>query len=105
MANTVLIGSVQPVRRSKLSWAIRDCWALVKRSVLHIVKSPDQLMAAAFQPIMFTLLFVYVFGGAIHTGTTYINFLMAGILVQTAAFGASTTSVGVATDMQRGIID
>lgn len=58
------------------------------------------------QPIMFMLLFRYVFGGAIDTGgVSYVNFLVAGILIQTAAFGASTTSFSVATDLQRGIID
>jgi ABC-2 type transport system permease protein len=66
----------------------------------------DQLLGVAFQPIMFLLLFRYVFGGAISTdGTTYVNFLMAGILVQMAAFGALTTSYSVALDLQRGIVD
>lgn len=108
MAQTMTydIDSVQPEKRSKLAWAISDALVLIKRSIMHIVKNMDQLLSVAFQPIMFMLLFRYVFGGAIETGgTTYVNFLVAGILVQTAAFGSTYTAIGVATDLQRGIID
>ncbi len=76
------------------------------RSVRHITKNPDQLLGLTIQPIMFMLLFRYVFGGAIQTGgTSYVNFLVAGILIQMAAFGALTTSLSVATDIRRGIVD
>lgn len=85
---------------------MNDIWVLIGRSFLHIFKNPDQLLSLALQPIMFMLLFRYVFGGAIDTeGTSYVNFLVAGILIQNAAFGATTTSLSVATDIQRGIID
>lgn len=95
-----------PEKHSDLYWLISDSLVLIKRGLTHIIKNPDQLISVAFQPIMFLLLFRYVFGGAIDTGgTTYVNFLMAGILVQTAAFGSMTTAIGVATDLQRGIID
>lgn len=94
------------MERSSIYWLLSDSWILINRSVMHIVKNLDQLLSVAFQPIMFMLLFRYVFGGAINTGeTSYVNFLVAGILVQNAAFGATTTAVGVATDLQRGIID
>ncbi len=94
------------LQHSKLYWAISDSVVLIKRSLSHIFKNMDQLLGVAFQPIMFMLLFRYVFGGAIETGgTTYVNFLVAGILVQTAAFGAMTTAIGVSTDLQRGIVD
>lgn len=97
---------IAPEQRSKLFWAISDSWVLIKRSMLHIVKNMDQLLSVAFQPIMFMLLFRYVFGGAINTGgTSYVNFLVAGILVQTAAFGSTYTAIGVSTDLQRGIVD
>lgn len=90
----------------KLYWAVSDCLVLIKRSLIHIFKNMDQLLGVAFQPIMFMLLFRYVFGGAINTGgPTYVNFLVAGILVQTAAFGSMTTAVAIATDLQRGLID
>jgi ABC-2 type transport system permease protein len=98
--------SVKPLQRPKIYWAFSDSMVLIKRSMLHIIKNMDQLLSVAFMPIMFLLLFRYVFGGAIDTGgTTYVNFLIAGILVQTAAFGATYTAIGVATDLQRGIID
>jgi ABC-2 type transport system permease protein len=91
---------------SKLYWALSDTWVLISRSLKHITKNPDQLFGLTIQPIMFMLLFRYVFGGAINTGgTTYVNFLVAGILIQMAAFGALTTSLSVATDVRRGIVD
>ncbi len=95
-----------PQKRSKLYWFISDSGVLITRSVKHIFKNLDQLMSLALQPIMFLLLFRYVFGGAINTGgTTYVNFLVAGILIQMASFGASTTSISIATDLKRGIVD
>lgn len=106
MTEATYIEAVKPEKRSQWRWAISDSLVLIKRSMLHIVKNMDQLLSVAFQPIMFMLLFRYVFGGAIDTGgTTYVNFLVAGILVQTAAFGSTYTAIGVATDLQRGIID
>ncbi len=93
-------------QHSKLYWACADTWVLIGRSLKHIIKNPDQILGLTIQPIMFMLLFRYVFGGAINTGgVSYVNFLVAGILVQTAAFGALTTSISVATDLKRGIID
>lgn len=95
------------LNRSKIFWAICDSWELTKRSSKHIIKSMDQLLSAILMPIMFLLLFRYVFGGAINVGTDidYVNFLIAGILVQTLAFGASTTTYNLALDLQRGIVD
>jgi ABC-2 type transport system permease protein len=93
-------------KRSKLYWAISDSLVTIKRSLTHIFRSMDQLLGVIFQPIMFMLLFRYVFGGAIETGgTSYVNFLTAGIIVQSAAFGATTTAIGICNDLQRGIID
>lgn len=93
-------------KHSKFYWILNDSLVLIQRSLKHIFKNPDQLLGLTIQPIMFMLLFRYVFGGAIDTGTTsYVNFLMAGILVQSVAFGSLTTSISVALDLQRGIID
>lgn len=95
-----------PTKHSAVFWFFSDSYVLIVRSMKHIFKNLDQLLSLAIQPIMFMLLFRYVFGGAIDTGgTTYVNYLVAGILVQTAAFGALTTSLNVATDLKRGIID
>ncbi len=88
------------------SSVLSDCAVLISRSFRHIFRNIDQLLSLALQPIMFMLLFRYVFGGAIATeGGSYVNFLVAGILIQMAAFGSMTTSLSVATDLQRGFID
>lgn len=91
---------------SKLTFAISDSLIMIKRSATHIVRNMDQLLGTFFQPIMFLVLFTSVFGGAIATaGGSYINFLMAGILVQTLAFGSTTTAIAVCNDLQKGIVD
>jgi ABC-2 type transport system permease protein/oleandomycin transport system permease protein len=97
----------QPViGRPRIVWAFLDALVLARRSVLETVRVPELIMFVAIQPIMFVLLFRYVFGGAIQVpGGQYVNFLMPGIFVQTVAFGGVTTAIGLAQDMQRGIID
>jgi ABC-2 type transport system permease protein/oleandomycin transport system permease protein len=97
----------QPIAgRPRFIWALLDALVLAKRSVLETVRVPELIMFVAIQPIMFVLLFRYVFGGAIAVpGGQYVNFLMPGIFVQTVAFGGVTTAIGLAQDMQRGIID
>lgn len=102
----IYASEVKIAKHSRLYWALSDTWVLIERSLTHIFKNPDQLLGLTIQPIMFLLLFRYVFGGAIETGgVDYVNFLVAGILVQMAAFGANTTALSVATDMKQGIID
>jgi ABC-2 type transport system permease protein/oleandomycin transport system permease protein len=96
----------QPVRHSRLVWALLDAMVLAKRSVLQTLRVPELIVFVTIQPIMFVLLFRYVFGGAIQVpGGQYVNFLMPGIFVQTVAFGGVTTGIGLAEDMQRGLID
>jgi ABC-2 type transport system permease protein len=91
---------------SSVFWFFSDSWVLIVRSFKHIFKNIDQMLGLVLQPLMFMLLFRYVFGGAINTGSvSYVNYLMAGIIVQTAAFGATTTSMNVALDLKRGIVD
>jgi ABC-2 type transport system permease protein len=102
MSNT----TYKPQVHSKLYWILADSWTLTQRSLKHIFKNMDQLLGMAVQPIMFLLLFRYVFGGAIETGSTsYVNFLVAGILIQMAAFGGTMTAFSVASDLQKGIIE
>jgi ABC-2 type transport system permease protein len=97
---------VQTEKRSNLFWVFSDSWVLATRSIKHITRSLDQLLAVALFPIMFFLLFRYVIGGAIDTGDiSYVNFLVAGILVQMLAFGANYTTLNLAIDLQRGIVD
>ncbi|MGH2584768.1 MAG: ABC transporter permease [Dehalococcoidia bacterium] len=98
--------AIQPVRRGRFSWAVADALVLAKRTLIQTPRVPELLVFATIQPVMFVVLFRYVFGGAINVeGTSYVNYLMAGIFVQTIAFGASNTGVSLADDMQKGLID
>ncbi|HEY5333498.1 MAG TPA: ABC transporter permease, partial [Solirubrobacterales bacterium] len=91
---------------SGLRMAVSDTLVLAKRNFLRISRAPDLLLAFTVQPIMFVLLFAYVFGGAIPTpGHSYIDFLIPGILVQTMAFGGFVTAVGIAEDLRKGLVD
>ncbi len=86
--------------------AVSDTLVLAKRNFLRIPRAPDLLLAFTVQPIMFVLLFAYVFGGAIPTpGHSYIDFLIPGILVQTMSFGGFVTAMGIAEDLKKGLID
>jgi ABC transporter DrrB family efflux protein len=91
---------------SGLRNAVSDTLVLAKRSLLRIPRAPDLLLSFTVQPIMFVLLFAYVFGGAIATpGYSYIDFLMPGIIVQTMAFGGFVTALGLSEDLRKGLID
>lgn len=96
-------------KKPKLFLWVMDSLLMIKRSSTHILRNTDQLLGTFFQPIMFLVLFAAVFGGAITQalppGVSYLNFLMAGIIVQTVAFGSTTTAIAVANDMQKGIVD
>lgn len=104
--NNLVHSSIPQKRRSLLYWLLRDTWVMTKRSILHILRSLDQLLSVAMFPIMFLILNRYVFGGAIDTGNiSYVNFLVAGILVQMLAFGANYTTINLAVDLKEGIVD
>jgi ABC-2 type transport system permease protein/oleandomycin transport system permease protein len=91
---------------SSLRWAISDTLVLAKRSLLRIPRQPDLLIAFTVQPVMFVLLFVYVFGGAIRTpGYDYVDFLMPGIITQSIAFGGFVTALALTEDLKKGLID
>ena len=97
---------LRPPRRSQVYWALADGLVLAKRNLVQIPRVPELLVFSTIQPVMFVLLFRYVFGGAIDVGaTSYVDFLMAGIFVQTVAFGSMTTGVGLAEDLQKGLVD
>ncbi len=90
----------------RLRWALSDSLTVTKRNIISYTRIPEALFFSTVQPIMFVLLFVYVFGGAIHvSGTSYVNYLMPGIFVQTVAFGSVQTSIGLAEDLQKGLIE
>lgn len=83
-----------------------DSLVVARRNLTRLMREPDSLIFGILQSIMFVLLFRYVFGGAISVpGGSYVEFLMAGIFVQTVAFSAATTTIAMANDLSRGIID
>ncbi|PTR31902.1 ABC-2 type transport system permease protein [Rhodococcus sp. OK519] len=84
---------------------IADSWAMLRRNLTHITRSPDTMITAVALPVMLMLLFVYVFGGAIDTGSSYIDYVVPGIVLLCAAFGSATTAVSVSADMTDGIVD
>ena len=91
---------------SSLALTVSDTLVLARRNLLRIPRQPDLLTAYTIQPIMFVLLFVYVFGGAIKTpGFDYVDYLMPGIIVQTISFGGFVTALGLSEDVSKGLID
>jgi ABC-2 type transport system permease protein/oleandomycin transport system permease protein len=100
----------------RLRWVVSDALILARRNLLKYRRVPTLLMFSTIQPVMFVLLFNYVFGGAISTAVesvvpisglefNYIDFLLAGIMIQAAVFGSTQTGVGLAEDMKTGLID
>ncbi|MBJ7365058.1 MAG: ABC transporter permease [Thermoleophilia bacterium] len=86
--------------------ALKDSGVVVWRQLIQLPRIPEVLVFALIQPVMFVVLFRYVFGGAIQTpGESYVNYLMPGIFAQTVAFGAVASGIGLAEDLRRGIID
>jgi ABC-2 type transport system permease protein len=86
--------------------AVSDGVVIAKRNLIKIKRVPDLLVFSTLSPIMFVLLFAFVFGSAIKTpGVNYREFLMAGIFVQTVVFGATITGTSMAEDLKKGIID
>lgn len=89
-----------------VKWAINDTLLLTWRNLIHYVRVPQLIAFAVIQPVMFTLLFAFVFGGAIQTPNgSYVDYLIPGIIVQTVIFGSMQTGINIAEDMQKGIMD
>jgi ABC-2 type transport system permease protein len=88
-------------------WALKNSWVLARRSVARIAREPEQLLDVTIQPVIFVLLFTYVFGSAIHLagGGSYHQFLISGMFGMTMAGTAPGTAVGMTTDMSTGLID
>ena len=89
--------------------AVGDTLVVTRRNLRHFVRQPQLLIFSTVQPIMFVLLFAYVFGGAIGRalpqGVSYVDFLLPGIFVQSVSFRATQTAVGLAEDLERGVVD
>jgi ABC transporter DrrB family efflux protein len=91
-----------------VSSALSDARVVTRRNLLHFIRQPQLLIFSTIQPIMFVLLFSYVFGGAVRGslhGVKYVDFLLPGIFVQSVAFRATQTAVGLAEDLERGVVD
>ena len=94
------------VAEQGLQWTLSDIKIMTWRGLLRYVRLPQLLVFSTIQPVLFLLLFTYVFGGAIQTpGSNYINFLVPGILVQVVVFGSVQTGVGLAEDLSKGMIN
>jgi ABC transporter DrrB family efflux protein len=94
---------------AELRSALNDTTVVTGRNLRHFIRQPQLLMFSTIQPIMFVLLFAYVFGGAVKGslpgGVKYIDFLLPGIFVQSVAFRATQTAIGLSEDLERGVID
>ncbi len=103
---TLSVPAARRVSRSPLR-AARDTLVIAERNLIAYVRIPEALFFSSVQPIMFVLLFRYVFGGAIQVTNPggYVNYLMPGIFVQTVAFGSVGTAIGLAEDLQKGLIE
>jgi ABC transporter DrrB family efflux protein len=96
-----------PSMFTQARWAVSDSLMIAKRNLLVWTRVPAYLVFTVIQPVMFVLLFVYVFGGAIPVSTPggYVNFLMPGIIAQTAAFACFSTAIALAQELKKGVID
>lgn len=90
---------------STLRWAAADAAVMVGRGIRHLTRDPETLLLSVILPINLMLLFVYVFGGAIDTGGDYVDYVVPGIILLCAGYGAAATAVGVAQDTTAGVID
>jgi ABC transporter DrrB family efflux protein len=106
--------STKPKRRVPFLNAVSHTKVITWRNVMRVVRLPQLLVFSTIQPVMFLLLFNYVFGGAISIGgpgevvpggDNYINWLIPGIIVQSTVFGATATALGLTEDLQAGVID
>ena len=91
---------------SRLALAIADGTVIAKRNLIKIKRQPEILIWTTMSPIMFVVLFAYIFGSSIHiAGVSYREYLLAGVFAQTVVFGATFTGAGLAEDMTKGIVD
>ena len=105
--SALVIPSADIERRSRAVAAVRDSAAIAWRNLLTYGRVPQLLVFSTIQPVIFVLLFRYVFGGAIRIpgGVPYVDFLMPGIFVQTVVFGAIGTAIGLASDLKSGLLE
>ncbi|MFE6024288.1 ABC transporter permease [Streptomyces niveus] len=102
--------ALAPQPRGGVVQSVRDSLVVAKRNLIRMMRIPEVVLFGIIQPIMFVVLFTYVFGGSIRIGNSnsadvYKNFLMAGIFAQTVTFATAGSAAGIADDMQKGLVD
>ena len=97
--------AARPSLSTSVRWSISDIATVTRRNVIRQFRVPESIFFSTLQPIMFVLLFTFVFGGSIVVPGGYTNYLMPGIFVQTMVFGAVSTSIGLAEDLQSGLLE
>jgi ABC transporter DrrB family efflux protein len=106
IAAPATLPSGEPGLGTRARWAVTDTLTITRRNLLVWMRVPAYIVFTVIQPVMFVLLFRYVFGGAIPVqGTTYVNFLLPGITAQTAAFACFGTAIALAQELKKGVID
>jgi len=106
-SSTGMPGAGMPGLGTRVGWAVSDTLTITRRNLMVWMRVPAYLVFTVIQPVMFVLLFRYVFGGAIpvHSSGGYVNFLMPGIIGQTASFAAVGTAIALAQELKKGVID
>ena len=101
------VGFSAPRTKGAVVGRLADVWAMTRRNLVHISREPMQLSDVTLQPVLFTILFVYIFGGAIPIpgGGTYVDYLLAGMLALNLVTSTMGTAVGLSTDLHEGMID
>lgn len=103
--STIALTPHRPTRTARIGTAFWDTADVTVRNLRTVLRTPQALIFATVQPVIFVLLFRYAFGGAIHVpGVDYVDYLMPGIFAQAVAFGAIGTAVGLSTDLRSGIL-
>ena len=101
------VGLSAPRSKGAVVGRVADVWAMTRRNLVHISREPMQLSDVTLQPVLFTILFVYIFGGAIPIpgGGSYVDYLLAGMLALNLVTSTMGTAVGLSTDLHEGMID
>src|SRR2546421_468992 len=101
-----MVRTGDPALPARVAGALRDVWVMTRRNLVHIAREPMQLSDVTIQPVLFTLLFVYVFGSGIPVpGGTYASFAIAGLLMLNLTTSSMGTAVGLTVDLSKGIVD
>src|SRR5699024_10640022 len=90
---------------SKWYWSILDGWTMSRRSFKHLFRNPESLFLSFGLPVILMLLFVYIFGGAIQTGTDYVNYVVPGVIIVCVGYASSMTAMSVTQDMVGGLFE